>query len=700
MTAPLPASPSLAEDRAVTNPDGTGRPAVPARAAWVLVACSFAMLLTGLALAALRDPSAIPERAVFVGLFVFAPVGALIRGRSPGNRVGTLLLSVGVTAGVATFGDAYAVYEPALPGRSWLALLTQAAYSITFGTVLLTLQLFPDGRPPSRLWRAVTWLTAVIFGALVVTVTFSPGPIEDFPHLTNPIGLEPFSADPVHGGGWLWQGLPLAGLLTIAAVVARYRRSHGEERQQMKWVAYAGVILAISFFIVTRTWGDAGINPAAQVLLTLSVAAMPVALGFAILRYRLYDIDLVISKTLVFGALAAFVTAVYVAIVVGVGSAVGAHGSADLVLSVAATATIALAFQPVRAWMQRLANRLVYGERATPYEVLAHLSEQIAHAPDPADLLARMLETLGRATGASSAALERATPEGPAVLASWSAGQPASGATHRFPIRHEGEDLAELTLAKPAEDPLGEAQEQLAREWASQAGLVLRNARLTADLLAHVEQVRTSRQRLLRAQDDERRRIERDVNAGAQRLLTEIEQRLRTLADSIEPEPARALVTEIASDTEHAIETLTDLVRGIYPPVLEAEGLPAAISAQAARHTAEVQVRAENVERYDRDVEAAVYFTILEALQNVAKYAGARTVTVTLSGGMERLSFTVSDDGAGFDLATVTAGSGTQNMADRLATVGGTLHITSAPGQGTTVRGSVPARAREPEPVP
>ena len=236
------------------------------------------------------------------------------------------------------------------------------------------------------------------------------------------------------------------------------------------------------------------------------------------------------------------------------------------------------------------------------------------------------------------------------------------------------------------------AEDKLLAHLASQAGLVLRNVRLTAELQATIEDLRASRRRLVRAQDEERQRIERNLHDGAQQQLVALMIQLGVLDDAADdPAEVRQLTGGLRDGLHAALDDLRALARGIYPPLLADQGLGAAVRAQAGRAPLPVLVEADGIGRYRRDAEATAYFCILEALQNVAKYARASSATVALSCPDGHLTFTVTDDGDGFDTTKPTPGTGLQGMADRLAAVGGTLGIRSAPGLGTTVTGRLPA---------
>jgi signal transduction histidine kinase len=252
-------------------------------------------------------------------------------------------------------------------------------------------------------------------------------------------------------------------------------------------------------------------------------------------------------------------------------------------------------------------------------------------------------------------------------------------------VRDQGELLGALAVDMPANDPMNPSRERLIRDLASQAGLVLRNVRL-------IEELRASRQRLVAAQDEERRKLERDIHDGAQQQLVALTVKLRLLEQLAEKDPAkaRAMAAQIQVDTTTALDDLRDLARGIYPPLLADKGLPAALSAQARKSSVPVSVEAGEIGRYPQDVEAAIYFSCLEALQNVAKYAEASQVSISLARTDGVLSFAVADDGVGFDPASTHHGTGLQGIADRLDALGGTFEVVSVAGEGTVLSGSVP----------
>ena len=557
--------------------------------------------------------------------------------------------------------------------------------------VLIThlLILFPGGSAGSVRWRMVAWVSALSMAVFSISVALGVAPWVDTPY--NEIYAEDGSG-PAGIFELLWLVLMLIAAGSLVDLVRRYRRSVGEERLQYRWVTWA---LALMVLIIV----GAGSFIDSSLPFVVALALIPLSFTVAILRYRLYDIDIVINRTIVFVLLAVFITVVYAVGVVALGSLVG---GSSVWLAMAATAVVAVAFEPVRARAQRLANRMVYGKRATPYEVLAELSQRLPEAEDESGLLDRMAAQLASGTGAYRAKvwlvegglLQRAASHpsphdaGEADVAEW---RDLPG--HVTAIEHDGDRLGALTVELPAGSVLHPAELRLVEDLAGSAGLVIRTLRLDAELEETARELELSRRRMVEAQDLERRKLERDLNDGAQQNVVGLKVKLSLAARlAAEEESIRTaeLLEQMSNDAQTAVDAIGDLARGIYSPVLESDGLAAAIHALAAQSPLEVRVTIDVATRRPLEVEEAVYFCISEALTNASKHAAAPIViVVTESDG--GLSFSVADAGPGFDLRGVVLGAGLDNIADRLDALGGSLTITSEPGSGTTVAGSLPA---------
>jgi signal transduction histidine kinase len=349
---------------------------------------------------------------------------------------------------------------------------------------------------------------------------------------------------------------------------------------------------------------------------------------------------------------------------------------------------IGLAVTPLRRLAGRIADRIVYGGRATPYEVLTEFSGRLADTYSTDDVVPRMAAIVGSGAGARRVTVWLRLGGSLRPVASWPDPNTLTDEhASWFEVRHQGEALGAITVSMAANDPMTPAKERLVHDLAAQAGLVLRNVRL-------IEELRESRRRIVSAQDERARALERNIHDGAQQQLVALAVKIRLAGGLVERDPskAREMLEQIAADAQDALQTLRDLARGIYPPLLADKGLAAALSAQAAKAAIPVAVAADGVGRYNQNVEAAVYFCALEAVQNAAKYARASRIDIWLGADGGILRFRIADDGVGFDPEHVARGVGLNGMTDRIEAIGGRLEIVSAPGRGTTISGTLPVR--------
>jgi signal transduction histidine kinase len=634
----------------------------------------------------------------FIGLAVvsWGSAGALIGTRRPENALGLVLAGEAFVIGLISISETI--------GRSDLRLASAVSEILSDWLLLplllavpLLFLLFPTGRPPSPRWRWAGWALTTsavtgIFGFIVrgLDSTETPFPEQLLLSASGIAGL-------------------LGTVLAIGSVVVRFRRSRGEERAQMRWLASLALLGAALFVISLIVEGVAGEGSAAAaigpgLLLVILTVGLPASIGVSILRYRLYELDVVIKKTVVFAILAALLTLVAVVTLLGASSLITEAASTETETGVVAAAlfVVGVLVWPLWRLARRIADRLVFGGRSSPYEVLSQFSRRVGETYSAEEVPPRMAHVLAEATRADVARVWVAVGNELRLAASWPTDAPEIntrvrlvvdsvpdlGDEYVMEVRHQGELLGALTVSMPASDPMNPSKDKLVGDLASQAGPVLRNVRLVQDL-------RDSRRRIVSAQDERARRLERDIHDGVQQQLVALQMKQRLAEGFTETDPARAraMLSQLQAETATALEDLRNLARGIYPPLLADKGLSAALEAQARKAPVPVSVDGDSVGRYAQEVEAAVYFCALEALNNVAKYAEAKSVTVSLLQSNGTLSFTVTDDGRGFDPNAIRGGTGLQGMADRLDAIGGELELMSAPGRGTTVGGRVPVGA-------
>jgi signal transduction histidine kinase len=683
----------------------------------------FAVVLLGATAGLGVRNGSLSEDPIFTGIAIvmmvgYVTVGAFVTSRVPGNPVGWLLMATGTGFLFSIAASEYARYglytnPGGLPfpyGAAWISNWT---FLVPIGSVMLFVALFPDGSAASARWR---WLPPAIVADIalgIVGLALHAGPMDITdagPDPLNPIGIDaltPILEPVLRVIGVVGFAL---GILTVVSLVFRYRAARGEERQQIRWLAYVGfVAIALLILAVLSSFGlkEGESRPLNTALFFgfffMFGIGIPAAAAIAVLRYRLWDLDVILKKTIVASVLVFLLTIVSLVVLLVVGGLVVGPLADSPGAALTAGIGIGISSWPLLRLSRRIADRVVYGRRASPYEVLTEFSDRMAESYATDDVLPRMASILGAGTGAKTVTIWLMVGSELQPVTGWSdraGGDPVATPSESvssakledltgdvFVVRHQGEQLGAITVSMHANDPIDPTKEKLIRDLAGQAGLVLRNVRL-------IEELRASRRRLVAAQDAERRRLERNIHDGAQQQLVALQVKQRLVEGMIQRDAPKALelMAQLQADTTGALETLRDLARGIYPPLLADQGLGAALESQARKSPVEVSVEAAGVHRYTQDVEAAVYFCALEAMNNLAKYAEASRATVTLTQSDGTLTFVVADDGVGFDLAHTANGTGIQGMADRIDAIGGALEIRSAPGEGTTVLGRVPVR--------
>ena len=617
----------------------------------------------------------------------FASVGALVARRVPENGIGWIFLLTGLANSVQLLTWQYADVglhaTERLPGATAAAVFNTVIGEATAGLLGLSLLLFPDGRLPSRRWRPALVSLVVGMALLVLAGTLRPGRYaEPFAQISNPFGLAGAGGviDGVDFAGWLFV---IAGIgLGAAAMVIRLRGARGIERQQLKLVLTVGSVAATAAALLMVTWL---VWPTGQLQLRIAVlglcfASVPLVAGVAILRYRLYEIEIVVNHTLVYVALTLILAAAFAATVVLLGTLLG-RGSGWA--TAAATLVVAAAFRPLRARLQdavdRRFNRARYDAlrrvadfledlrsgRAAPEEVEGVLREVLS---DPTLELMFFLPESGLYVDA------RGVPV---------SDHPDAG-RERVPVERGGQPLGLVLF-----DPASQENPTLLRHVVEAGGLAIEIARLHVALRRQLAEVEASRARIVAAGNEERRRLERDLHDGAQQRLVSIGLALRHAQHELStssPERASHTLDGALAEVALSIDELRELAHGLPPPQLDA-GLGPALRELARRAPVPIEVKVPG-ERFDPGLETAAYFIACEGFTNAVKHADA--TRIELSAGREngKLVVSVADDGVGG--ATPVAGSGLSGLSDRVAAHGGTLRIESDQGAGTTLTAELP----------
>jgi signal transduction histidine kinase len=622
--------------------------------------------------------------AAFLVLAVaYGTVGAVIAFRLPGHRIGWLFALIGLLSALngLTYSYAeYGLYATDAPLAS-TAALAWSSLELLAPLLVLSVLLLPDGRLPSSRWRPVAAMLLLATVLLPVSRLFVPGPFENpFAVAHNPLGI-PGSGealDALDMGAWTltW----VAAILVVVAVRGRLRGSRGVERQQLKWVLAVTAAVSVVVALDMSTWyiwPEEHLQERMAVM-GLAFTAIPVAAGVAILRYRLYDIDIVIDRALVYGALTVLLAITYAAVTLLLGTALGS-GSAPA--TAAATLSVAVAFRPLRARVQQAVDLRFHRARYDALRRVESFLEDVrAGRVPPEDVQAVLREVL------DDPGLELRFPlpeSGRHVDVRGGAVAPdREDPRLRTPIERAGIPIAEVLHGTST----GERAD-LPRRVVDAAGLAIEIVRLRVELRRQLDEVAASRRRIVAAGDEERRRIERNLHDGAQQRLVSIGLALRHAQHELGPgtragETLEAALAEIAV----AIQELRELARGLRPSQLDA-GLGSALEELASRVPITVSVDA-TAERLPVGLEATAYFVACEALTNAAKHAHASRVSLSAQRQNGSLVVRVTDDGIGG--AALGRGSGLSGLADRVGAHGGTLRIDSERGSGTTLTAELP----------
>jgi signal transduction histidine kinase len=579
---------------------------------------------------------------------------------------------------------------------SWMVYGNLFAQYTGLLTMILSVQLlasYPDGVVERRWQRVVLRLTWLHLLLPPLALLISPTLVLD-PFLFDPAPLVPNPwAVP-----WLaWLAPPLefltigyyGGLVVVPVLFVRFFQAGPEQRARMRLLVYVAAAIVVAYFVL-GVLGELVGQPYPLWLRLISGSlivlwlAVPATIVFGIVRHRLFDVDLVIRRSVVLGVLSIGIAAGYVALAAAPGLALGDQIPVEL--AVLLTIAAAALFQPLRRRLEHLADRLVFGERVNRYQLLTAFGAGLEQTVELRDLLPRLAETVRR--GLAARWVRVTVP-----AASAAAGEPAGEPTLRVPLERGGEVIGHIECAGDDHYPPGDRE--LLATLAGQAATAIANVQLTAALAEQVDELARSRARIVAAQDTERRRIERNIHDGAQQQVVALIMKLRLARNQINrgDRDADEVLDELQTDARELLTDLRELAHGIHPPVLSDQGLTAAVEARADRLPLRVQVRADlDDQSLGVDVAGAAYFVICEALTNVVKHSAAGAAEVELSTRDGWLVVHVHDNGVGLAPAT-TNGHGLTNLRDRVEALGGRLRVDSRPGAGTSVHAELPSGA-------
>ncbi len=620
-----------------------------------------------------------------------------------------LVMAAAFSVGVALESVARGVYHDRGPGEwLWVANLAHQYCSLVVGAAGgVLLASYPDGEPDPGWQRVLTramWWTLVLPPLLLVTredIVVSPYLFES---ASPEMPANPFTVP------WLtFLGPTLtvlfagsaSALVGAAVMFVRYVRGSRVQRLRMRPLAYTIVAIALAFagLGVTLALDVPRDSPTFVLLSVLTIPALfmfPVSIAISVLRYRLFDIDVALRRSVVYGVLVTGIALVYVAVAAAPGLALG--NEVPVQLAVVVTVAAAVAFHPLRRRLEAVAGRWVFGKRANRYELLTSFGTTLEQTVDLTELLPRLARTVREGLGATWVKVSLCG-EGPDAWLTEPvgvAGEPGANVVLVERLRHQDEDVGKIECGPgplAGEASYDWADRELLSVLAAQAASAIANVRLTARLSEQVTELARSRARIVAAQDGERRRIERDIHDGVQQAAVALLTKLRLARNQVaRGESPEALLVETQADASELLTDLRELAHGIHPPVLTDGGLVAAVEARAGRLPLGVALHADESmrgRRFGPDVEAAAYFVACEALTNVVKHARATQADVGFTAADGMLHLSVSDDGRGIN-GSAGSGQGLTNLRDRVEALGGTLRIEGAAGGGTQLSAALP----------
>ncbi len=678
------------------------------RLAWLLVGAAILLLGVGITLSLVyifqtsnTRPLLSHQALIPLITLSYALLGGWIISRHPKHWIGWLYIITALLYGLTalTVGNtAIQSLNPSSPlpwssGLNWLnRWIWVLALVLPF---ILALLFFPNGRLLSRRWWPLVGLTLIGLIGGVVGLGLHPGPIDSwYIPGSNPYGIpgtEALFEAVLNTSGAL---LAFAALGALLAVGLRFRRSKGVEREQLKWVVYTtstlfvglGPITALVMFFVSGP-----IATELSIILTdLYILSIAISISIAILRHQLYDLDLTINRTLVYGALTLIVMGVYIVLVGGLGLLFQAQDS--LPLSLLGVGIVAIAVQPVREWLQRSVNRLMYGDRDDPYAALSRLSQRLESTFAPEAILPNIVETVAQSlklpyVAVALASLSHSTnaSETFPIVAAYGSPTPER---LQLPLAYQSETIGALIVGLRAGEAFSPADRRLLEELARQIGVAAHALKLTADL-------QRSREQLVTAREEERRRLRRDLHDGLGSQLAALHlwaDTVRTLIPN-NPNAAMEVAVELRDEIRATITEIRRLVYELRPPALDELGLAGALRALPIQRTTandlQVTINAPDpLPTLPAAVEVAAYRIAQEALTNVVRHGQARTCSIRIEMA-DTLCLDICDDGIGLPTQPQT-GLGLRSMRERAEELGGTCRVEANAQGGTRVSASLP----------
>lgn len=604
----------------------------------------------------------------------FGLPGAFLLAVQPRNRIGWLLLGIGAAQALSLLGSSYGLVgvhdsSRSLPGQGWALWVSEWLWAPAWALApTLLLLLFPTGRLPSPRWRPVAvaaLLTAVLSSVGWALMPPAATDVEGLypPGYQGPVPTSFAIAGPAASAGLLLA--PLTALACLGALLQRHRRATGAERRQLEWVlvgAVALVTLLVAGFFVPP--------PLGPLVVGLAVVPLPLAMTVAVVHHRLWDIDVILGRSLVFGVLSVGVVVIYATSVSVIGSLLGNRAGAPLV----ATALVAVGIQPAHQQVRRLVNRFVYGDRDDPASALRHLGARIGSSGDPGEVLSDVAQSIGQRLRVPYVAIE----EPDATMAAW--GRPVPSVEH-VPLSHRGSRVGTLAVGAAANDRLRPADLRALAELAPHVAVVVHARRLARDL-------ERSHQRLVATRNEERLRLRRELHDGLgpslAALALEVDRGRRLVGR--DPESAQRLLDDLSARIREAVGSVRAIVDELHPPPLDELGLVGAVEEVAGRFSEELHVTvdaAAGLPAVPAAVELAAYRIAAEAITNAARHARGSTCEVTFAAG-DDLELRVVDDGCGLS-GQVAEGVGLPSMRHRAAELGGSCTVASRCGGGTEV---------------